>query len=485
MSIKPLILLSLTLIVHQASTARPNIILCMADDLGWGDVGFNGNTVIRTPHLDEMARHSLRFDRFYAAAPVCSPTRGSAVTGRHPYRYGVFFANTGHLRPQEWNLAEMVRQHRYATGHFGKWHLGTLTKNVRDANRGGPQGVAHFAPPWQHGFDVCFSTESKVPTWDPLLKPTGQVRKTWWDPVTPESGSEFYGTAYWNQKGQSVTENTAGDDSRVIMDRAVQFIQQMAADDQPFLAVVWFHAPHLPVVAGPRYTALYSRHEKYEQHYYGCVTALDEQMGRLRKTLRETGVADNTMLWFCSDNGPEGQTGKAPGTAGPLRGRKRSLYEGGIRVPGLLEWPAAISSGRSTASPACTLDYLPTVMDILGIEQPEVAPLDGVSLLPLIQGQTDTRARPIAFESRNQVAVIDERFKLIHLETRANSKSVADRSQLERVQLYDLVDDPSETQDVSDRHPEVVNRLRQLALDWRASCRASLAGADYENTGQP
>ena len=194
---------------------KPNIILVMCDDLGWGDVGFNGNKIIRTPHLDTMAKNSLRFERFYAAAPVCSPTRGSCITGRHPYRYGVYFANTGHMKTEELTLAELLKKHGYATGHFGKWHLGTLTKTETEANRGGPRGVKNFSPPQVNGFDVCFSTESKVPTWDPMLRPKNNKSKTWWDPAKDNMP---YGTAYWNEKGARVTENLRGDDSRVIMD---------------------------------------------------------------------------------------------------------------------------------------------------------------------------------------------------------------------------------------------------------------------------
>jgi arylsulfatase A-like enzyme len=157
------LLLGLVSITTQAAE-KPNVILIMCDDLGWGDVGFNGNKTIRTPHLDAMAKAGLKFNRFYAAAPVCSPTRGSCVTGRHPYRYGIPFANSGHMKPEELTLAELLKKQGYTTGHFGKWHLGTLTKTVKDANRGGPRGAKHFSPPQANGFDVCFSTESKVPT---------------------------------------------------------------------------------------------------------------------------------------------------------------------------------------------------------------------------------------------------------------------------------------------------------------------------------
>ena len=142
---------------------RPNVLLAMTDDQGWGDVGYNGHATLKTPALDEMARSGLRFQRFYSGAPVRSPTRGSCLTGRHPYRCGIFFANSGHMRKREVTLAEVLRTRGYVTGHFGKWHLGTLTKKVTESNRGGPRGVAHYSPPWLNGFDVCFSTEAQTP----------------------------------------------------------------------------------------------------------------------------------------------------------------------------------------------------------------------------------------------------------------------------------------------------------------------------------
>src|SRR4051794_17424401 len=156
----------------RAADPPPNVILAMADDLGWGDVGYNGSPVIRTPHLDAMSRSGIRFDRFYVPT-VCSPTRGGCLTGRHPYRYGIFTANLGRLPGQERTLAEALKTRGYATAHFGKWHLGTLTKSQADSNRGGPAGAGDYSPPWDHGFDVTFSTEAKVPSWDPLWKPRG------------------------------------------------------------------------------------------------------------------------------------------------------------------------------------------------------------------------------------------------------------------------------------------------------------------------
>ena len=451
---------------------KPNIILVMCDDLGWGDVGFNGNKIIRTPHLDAMAKNSLRFERFYAAAPVCSPTRGSCLTGRHPYRYGVYFANTGHMKTEELTLAELLKKHGYATGHFGKWHLGTLTKTETEANRGGPRGVKNFSPPQVNGFDVCFSTESKVPTWDPMLRPKNNKSKTWWDPAK-DNGP--YGTAYWNEKGARVTENLRGDDSRVIMDRAIPFIRAAVKKEQPFFTIVWFHAPHLPVVAGPEYTKLYAKHSKFAQHYYGCITALDEQVGRLRKELRTLGIADNTLVTFCSDNGPEGNA-SAPGSAGHFSGRKRSLLEGGLRVPGLIEWPAKIKPGV-TAIPAVTSDYLPTILDLIGAEQTDKRPLDGISLVPLFKGKMKERGQPIGFQSAGQVALISDRYKIYGSGGRKKEQELT----LPKLKLFDLKKDPSEKNDLAAQHPDLIKKMTATLKQWRKSCRHSDTGGDYKN----
>ncbi|MCK4999333.1 MAG: sulfatase-like hydrolase/transferase, partial [Anaerohalosphaera sp.] len=363
--------------------------------MGWGDVGYNGNQHIKTPNLDDMAKSGIRFDRWYAGAPVCSPTRGSCVTGRHPYRYGIFYANQGHIKSEEVTLAEALKTQGYTTGHFGKWHLGTLTKTFKEGRRGGrPSTNKHYSPPWENGFDECFSTEMSVPTWDPME-------------------NQNIPAHFWVGPGKHLPFDDAslkGDGSRVIMDRAIPFIQKSSRQNTPFLAVIWFFAPHNPVVAGPKYKAMYSEYDDDKQHYYGCITALDEQVGRLREELKAAGIADNTMLWFCSDNGPAGKGGggaqypggRMQGVAGPFRGRKGSLYEGGVRVPGMLEWPDKIKKAHVIKDfPCSTSDYFPTTMEVLGFKmkgQPET--IDGISLLPLIEGKMKQRATPIGFESK-------------------------------------------------------------------------------------
>lgn len=474
----PLIMFLLFSTAHTALSAerpgvapaaeRPNVVLIMCDDLGYGDLKcFNPDSPISTPHISDMARHGLRFTRFYAAAPVCSPTRGSCLTGRHPYRYGVYSANVGHMKPQEITLPELLQQQGYATGHFGKWHLGTLTKTVKDANRGGTRGAKHFSIPAQHGYDDSFVTESKVPTYDPMVKPV-KAKSTAWDFLKPDSEKRVYGTAYWDHSGQAVTDNLQGDDSRIIMDRAIPFIETAVDSGKPFFAAVWFHAPHLPVVAGPKHVAPYSQYDVYQRNYYGCITALDEQVGRLRHRLQELGVHDNTMLWFCSDNGPEGQADSAPGSAGPLRGRKRSLYEGGIRVPGIVEWPGHARPGSVTDVPCVTSDYLPTVLDVLGLAYPDDRPLDGISLLPVISGEKKVRGKAIGFQSKKQMAWIGDQYKIYSSDSGSSWE------------LYDLTSDPGEKADAASWHADIIRQLADEAAQWKASCARSDAGHDYD-----
>jgi arylsulfatase A-like enzyme len=449
---------------------RPNIVLLMADDLGWGDPGFNGGTVIGTPNLDAMASAGLKFNRFYSAAPVCSPTRGSCLTGRHPFRYGVRFANGGHMKPEEITLPEILSEAGYATGHFGKWHLGTMTPEYSGQTAREPE--KHYATPGMNGFSEWFSTEFAVGTWDPyaveslhpVLKGVVDTRALYW------------------QNGENLQEPLTGDDSRIIMDKAIPFIEGAVAAERPFLSVIWFHAPHAPVVGGPEYRARYAEHPEEARHYYAAVAALDEQVGRLRARLRELKVAENTMVFFCSDNGPEGDgpDERYMGSAGQFRGRKRSLFEGGVRVPGLLEWPGHVKAGSVSDYPAVTSDYLPTVLEVLGISLPDARPLDGISLLPVIRGELQERSAPIAFETLGKAgsvetrespatALIDNRYKLLTDFSEGGGEEL----------LFDLRGDPGETNNLAASAPERVAAMKATLAAWRASCAASDGGADY------
>ena len=449
----------------ESPARKPNVILMMAFDMGWGDPGFNGNPIIHTPHLDAMARAGIRFQRFYSGGPVCSPTRATCMTGRHYFRYGITDANRGFLPKQEITMATMLKSKGYSTGHFGKWHLGSLTKKVKDGRRGGP-ATRVYMPPWEHGFDECFSTEVQVPTWNPMQ-------------------NQAFPTKYWTGPDQYATENLDGDDSRVIMDRVEPFIERAATAKTPFMAAVWFHAPHEQVVAGPAYKAMYSNYDEGAQNYYGCITALDEQVGRLRALLRPLNIERDTMLWFCSDNGPDGRTGTEGlkrGSTGGLRGRKFSLFSGGTNVPGLLEWPGQAKSGHVEELSCSTLDFFPTVQEIVGYKFPEPArPIDGVSLVPLIRGRMKTRPTPICFRyviprramfDAPMLAMVEGKYKLL---TNLVDKGESDL-------LFNIESDRSETTNISAQHADVVLSMKERLAVWMKSCEHSFDGADYNDS---
>lgn len=452
---------------------RPNIILCMADDLGWGDVGFNGNAIVKTPRLDEMSKAGLRFERFYAAAPVCSPTRGSVLTGRHPSRYGIPTANQGHLERDEISLAEVLKMQGYATGHFGKWHLGTLAPDY--SGKKGRKPEKNYMTPGMSGFDQWFSTEYSVCTWDP------------YDPKNAHNGITDPRVLFWHN-GRNIVDGPAeglvGDTARMVMDKALPFIENAAAEERPFFSVIWFHAPHLPVVGGPEFLAMYPGLDEDTQHYYGVISAVDRQMGRLRKALQDMGIADNTLLCFAADNGPEGNPGKkgrSQGTAEPFRGRKRSLYEGGVRVPGLIEWPDRVKAGSVTSVSAVTSDYFSTVLDILGYQLPAAVrrPYDGISLLPIIDGKRSSRPAPIGFQGHGLATLNDNRYKLVHNPSGKRQRSDNGTAPIATWELYDLLEDPSETTNIVEQHPKIVSRMRTQLEAWQASCEASARGEDY------
>ncbi|MFI3270025.1 MAG: sulfatase-like hydrolase/transferase [Rikenellaceae bacterium] len=430
----------------EAKTMQPNVILVMCDDLGWGDVGFNGNEIIRTPNIDKMAGEGVIFNRFYAACAVSSPTRASVLTGRNPYRMGVFTANMGILRPEEITIPELLREEGYATGHFGKWHLGALTDKEKDANRGMVGNAKELNLPKEHGYDDAFVTESKVPTWNPMLNPA--------------DNSKPYGTAYWDINGDKVTDNLAGDDSRVIMDRVLPFIKKSSEQGKPFLSVVWFHTPHKPCVAGAEYAAMYSDYSKEFQNYAGCVTAMDEQMGRLRKYLEDNKLDDNTVIFFCSDNGPE----NGVGVTGGFRARKRSLYEGGVRVPAFVYWRGKIRKPFSTDYPAVTSDYLPTIVSLVGVDPAKCKyELDGVDISAVFTKRESQREQPIIFAYNGQYTIVDNQHKLY---TRGDLK-----------ELYDITDDPYEKRPLSN---STLSEERQKQLtEALERFKSSFEGKEY------
>jgi arylsulfatase A-like enzyme len=439
-------------ILAADSPTRPNIVLVMADDQGWGDTGYNGHPELKTPHLDALAASGLRFNRFYTAHFNCSPTLGSIMTGRHPNRYGTF--NPGApIRAQELTVARVLQSAGYATGHFGKWHL-----NGKNGDRNTTEipGRAILASdplsPGKLGFDEWVSADNFFDL----------------DPVLGRNG---------------VPEKFHGDSSDVTTDEALKFIRRQAAAAKPFLAVVWFGSPHVPHQALPADKAAYHTLSDAEQNYFGEIAAVDRSVGRLRAALRELKVADHTLLWYNSDNG--GNEGAK--STGNLRGTKGTLWEGGLRVPGIVEWPARIPRPFISETPCSTLDIYPTVLAATGaVAKNQIQPLDGISLLPLFDRQTETRAKPIPFWNHagpqpGHAAWLDWPYKL-HTDAvaaRGAKKGKKAGDPLPAVQLFNVALDPKETTDLATKEPERVAKMTAALTAWKASVERSLARSDY------
>ena len=440
----------------------------MADDQGWGDMAYNGHPVLKTPHFDDMASSALRFDRFYAAAPVCSPTRGSVLTGRHPNRFGCFQWGYS-LRPQEVTIAEALKTAGYVTGHFGKWHLGSV-------HRGSPVN------PGASGFDEWFSAPNFYDN-DPILSREG------------------------------IAVQTEGESSRVTADAAINFMRRHASSERPFFAVVWFGSPHLPHQATDTYREMYRDQPEKLQHFYGEITGMDEAFGMIRSELTTLGIKDNTLLWYCSDNGglPEVST-----TGG--RGHKGQIYEGGLRVPAMIEWPARLKSHTLTNVPCNTCDIYPTLLDITGVTIPDQSPLDGISLMPLVDGDMTSRSRPMGFwnyPAKGVPTYAHEWMKKLMEDQRRgnitgdierlclNAAEISEKYPLDsfpghaayldwpwklhriesvgsvKHELYNLADDPMETTDVIMKHRGKTDALVNALNSWQISVVRSLNGEDY------
>ncbi len=455
--------------IEKSSTVKPNIVLCMADDQGWGDMAYNGHPVLKTPNFDAMAATTLRFVRFYAAAPVCSPTRGSVLTGRHPKRFGCF--KWGYtLRPQEITIAEALKTAGYITGHFGKWHVGSARKDSP-------------VNPGASGFDEWFSAPNFFDN-NPILSREG------------------------------VAVQTEGESSMVTVDAALEFIRKHAQTPQPFLAVVWFGSPHSPHKAFDEDRALYANQPDNLQHFYGEITAMDRAFGKLRSELRSLGIHENTILWYCSDNGGLPKIGATGG-----RGNKGTVYEGGLRVPALLEWPARIQQPRTTDMPCSTSDIYPTLLDITSVHIKNQPPPDGISLVPLFDGDIEIRSKPMGFwdypikgistpshmwmtellEAQKMGKEPDDTSRL-RLDAGVITKQYPEDSfpghaawldwpwKLHRIQdetgtvtyeLYNLAYDPDELSDLSGRQRVRATLMKSAMEEWQVSVVRSLNGKDY------
>lgn len=489
--------LCFTLIPAALTAQPPNFVLMMGDDHGWEETGYNGHPHVKTPVLDKIAATGLRLDAFYASHPNCSPTRAGFLTGRHPNRMGTF-APGWSFRPEEITLAQIARKAGYQCGHFGKWHVGTV-------KAGSPLN------PGAMGFHEWLSHDNFFEL-NPSLSRNG-----------------------------GPPEVFSGESSEILVHEAIDFIDRAQQANQPFLTVIWFGSPHEPYSGLPDDLALYddlpamynnSRQVRLTSNETGMpvtrplgdvlreryaeITAMDRAIGVLRDHLADAGLSHNTLLFYCGDNG----TSADSSLASPLRGVKSQIYEGGTRVPGLIEWPAAIPKPRSTDMRASTGDLLPTLCGLTGQPLPD-RPIDGVDLTQLIRGTLNARPTPLCFwmydtsrfagtqpepwidpehqqgttplvklmagkatrdflnhrqpplsdaDFRGARSIIDGDLKLIVRETR--------RGEPQR-ELYDLRSDPAETNNLIDDQPARAEELAGHLRQWQESVLNSLLGNDY------
>jgi len=398
----------------------------MTDDQGWGQTSYYDHPDLKTPHLDAMARNGLRFDRFYAGASNCSPTRSTVMTGRSNDRTGVLDHGFP-MRLQEKTVAQAMRNAGYTTAHFGKWHLNGLR------GPGVPILGNDTHSPGAFGFEHWLSVTNFFDR-DPLMSRMGKF------------------------------ERHQGDSSEIIVSEALKFVRAKKDGDEPLFIVIWYGSPHSPMIGSEEDRKKFAALPNGHQNHLAELVAMDRSVGALRAGLREMKIADNTLLWFNSDNG--GLSGFGRETVGGLRGNKNAMYEGGLRVPGIIEWPAVIKKPRVTKYPAGTVDVFSTLAEVANLPPSSMLlPQDGTSLRPLFDAEIGSRKKPLAFRHRDRGVIIDNQFKLLSMGG--------------KYELYDLNADKTESDNLIDKNPDVAQRLKKAYLSWNETVDASVAGKDY------
>ena len=457
----------------------PNIVYLLADDLGYGDVGYNGGQA-HTPHLNAMAKgpHSIHLTRFYSGGPTCSPTRGTLLTGRNHNRYCIWHADIGHpeydlicpslvpLPSSEITVAEMLKERGYHTSIYGKWHVGDLTP-IPGGNVKWP--VSH---PGMNGFRDWLVTERSTASLLANCKCSSKYSCTM-------GGREY--KLQWCRNHWSMNPYTRKiekypkqifDDSHFLVDRFEDFLKTRSP--KPFFTIIAFHSVHMQFLATPHWFDYYKNitTNLSRRHYLGAISALDEAIGRVRKLLQSHNIYNNTILWFSSDNGP--QKGQ-PGSTGGLRGHKGNLFEGGIRVPGIIEWPGVIEGNRVSDFPVVTSDLLPTVADAVDIETPQGVILDGISVLPLLQNRTSLRKNNMKFAFHIKQGRLDAHFYGAVVGNRYKYLAEFGKGKIQNFNLYDLWSDRGETTNVSSSQID-------LTLSMKAELEAFLLSVNESAT---
>lgn len=403
----------------RASQARqPNLVLIITDDQGYGDLSIHGNPHLKTPHIDGIAAEGVRFTQFQVS-PVCSPTRASLMTGRYNYRTGVVDTYLGRsmMYPDEVTIAEILGRNGYRTGLFGKWHLGDN----------------YPMRPIDQGFQVALCHNGGG-----IGQPSDPPGNSYFDPILQENGKPVRVKGYCTD---------------IFFERAAEFIE--ASRQRPFFAYISTNAPHTPLEVAEELVAPFRAHglDDTTAKIYGMVKNIDDNVGRLLERLARLELEQDTIVIFLTDNGPQQDRFNAG-----MRGRKGTVYQGGIRVPSFFRWPRSIQRGRTIDTIAAHIDVLPTLLEACGVALPAGLRIDGRSLLPLIRGQDPSWPERTLFtqwhrgdqpEPYRSAAVRTSRYKLI-----------------DGKELYDLSGDPGEQHELAAANPKIAAQLRASYERW-------------------
>lgn len=432
-----------------ADAAKPNVIVFLADDVGYGDLGIHGNSHVKTPQIDAFAREAAELTNF-RVSPVCAPTRASLMTGRYNFRTGIadVFGPAAQMDAAEVTVAEALKAAGYVTGIFGKWHLGD------DAG----------SSPGAQGFDEVLSFE-------------GAALKKYFDPELMHNG---------------VKEKHAGYCLDIFTDAAIEFVKQNRG--KPFFVYLPSNLIHTPLQVPPELAAEYDALGLRDstQKIYGMLRSVDNNFGKLRAALKELDLENNTLLFFTSDNGPCSGSKPLDRSMAGLHGLKGTVYDNGIRVPCFARWPAGFSTPEKITRLTAHIDVMPTIMDACGVAVPSGAKLDGISFLPLLRNPSaDWPERALFFQwdsgqepRRGQAfSVLTEKWKLVqpcgmdkpaqkHIRDtytelcRLQGRGERSIEGPARYELYDIVADPGETKDLASAHPEIVEEMKKQYDAW-------------------
>ena len=423
-------------VTNQSISKQPNFIILLADDLGYSDLNCYGGKVI-TPNIDKLAGNGIKFTDFYALAPNCSPSRVGLLTGRFPTRTGMYSyrpewgKHPMHLKMEEITIPEILKQHGYQTAHFGKWHLGCLPQD----------SLLQQPQPDQQGFDFSFGTQNNSKP--SHLNPVNFVRN-----------------------GEEVGKLN-GYSCQLVADEVEFWLKNRYNKKNPFFLYVAFNEVHKKIASPPEMTDHYVNYKEQDAEYYANIENLDNAVGRIMQTINELELDDNTFVLFSSDNGPYRH-----GSSGEFRGLKGEVYEGGIRVPGVLYWPQKVSSQETIETPVSLIDIFPTIFEICRIPLPSDRTIDGCSILPLIEGKRFERSTPLIwffYRSSPEVAMRIDKYIIVGKANdtipRTHYISEPDLDFIKNIRikeykLYNIKTDIYQSKDISKRKPEIFNSMK-------------------------